>query len=248
MMKSTTKNNYKNLFVIFFWLVVWQLISMIFKEEILFVSPFKVFMTTFENLKEYEFYKSIFSTLYKILIGFSFGTVIGIVFAIISYNFKVFKELIYIPMLAIKSIPVVSFIVLLLFFVDSKNLSIYISFIMVLPIIYLNVYKGLYNVDRNLLNMAVIYRVNNKKKIKYIYIDAVKPFLESAMTISIGLAFKSGIAAEVIGLPKFGVGTMIYNSKVYLDTANLFSYTIVAVVLSFICEKLILKLLRRFVF
>ena len=63
--------------------------------------------------------------------------------------------------------------------------------------------------------------------------------------MSIGLAFKSGLAAEVISLPSYGIGTMLYNSKIYLDTANLFSYTIIAVLVSYLCENIILKILRR---
>lgn len=241
----TTKNKYENFIVIIFYLVVWQIISMIFKEEILFVSPFKVFEVSLVNLKSLEFYLSIFNTLYKILIGFFTGVFIGIFLAVISYVFKFFKSFIYIPILALKSVPVVSFIILLLFFTSAEKLPIYISFIMVVPIIYLNVYKGLNSVDKKYLKMADIYRVSRKNKITYIYIETLKPFLESAISISIGLAFKSGLAAEVISLPKFGIGTMIYNSKIYLDTANLFSYTIVALIISYICEKIILKLTRR---
>lgn len=245
MMNSTIKNKFKKILIVIFYLVIWQIISMIFKEEILFVSPFKVLEKTFINLMDIYFYKSVFATVYKILLGFIFGSIFGIILSIISYRFEIFKDFIYLPITILKSIPVVSFVILLLFFVGSYKLSIYISFIMVLPIIYLNVYEGLNNVDKNYLKMADIYRVSLKNKIKYIYFEELNPFLISAFSLSIGLAFKSGLAAEVIALPSYGIGTMLYNSKIYLDTANLFSYTIIAVLVSYLCEKIILKILRR---
>ena len=165
--------------------------------------------------------------------------------AVIAYKNRIFKSFIDLPMLFIKSVPVVSFIIILLLVFKSENLPVIISFIMVVPIIYLNVYEGLNNVDKNYLKMALIYRVSLKNKIKYIYLSSLKPFLYSSISLSCGLAFKSGLAAEVIALPKYGIGTMLYNSKIYLDAANLFSYTIVAVILSYIFEKLILCICRR---
>lgn len=244
MMDSTIKNKSKKILVIVFYLVIWQIVSMIFKEEILFVSPFKVLEKILENLKDISFYKSIFATVYKILAGFISGSLMGIILAIISYKFKNTKEFIYLPIVVLKSIPVVSFVILLLFFVGANNLSIYISFVMVLPIIYLNIYEGLINVDKNYLKMASIYKVSLKNKIEYIYFEELKPFLISAFSLGMGLSFKSGLAAEVIALPNYGIGTMLYNSKIYLDTANLFSYTIIAVLVSYLCEKIILKILR----
>lgn len=242
MKKFITKNRLNNLYVIVFWLIIWQFVSIILNQEILFVSPFKVLKVTFLNLKTQEFYISVLSTVIKIIAGYIIGVIIGVFFAIISYKFNILKKLIYMPIVFIKSVPVVSFIILLLFFMSSGKISVFISMLMVFPIIYLNVYEGLDNVDKSFINMALIYRVKRKNMINYIYFDAIKPFLKSAAKLSTGLAFKSGIAAEVIGLPKYGIGTMIYNSKLYLDTANLFSYTLVAVILSYFFEKIIIRL------
>lgn len=247
-MKFTTRNKIKRLSVIIFWIVIWQIISMIFNEEILFVSPFKVFKTLIINLKTIEFYNMILHTFIKIVTGFSIGLIFGIILAIISKKFRLFKEVIYFPVLFLKSVPVVSFIVLLLFFITSENLPIWISGIMVFPIIYLNIYEGLENVNEKYIIMAKIYRVGMKKQVIYIYMEDLKPFIESAVTVASGLAFKSGIAAEVIALPTYGIGTKIYNSKIYLDTAELFAYTIVAIILAYMFEKILLFVLRKILF
>lgn len=80
----------------------------------------------------------------------------------------------------------------------------------------------------------------------YIYRPALRPFLDSGMKISLGMCWKSGVAAEVIGMPDFSIGGRIYLSKVYLDTAGVLAWTAVVIVLSALFEKLVRRLLDLF--
>lgn len=242
---STTKNKIKKVTIILFWILIWQILSLIISEEILFVSPLKVIPQIFRNLTDENFLKAFFYTFTKISLGFFTGFIIASILAIISYNFKIFYEILYPFMIFLKAVPVVSFIILALFFTSSENLPIIISIIIVIPIIYLNIYEGLNNINIKYVNMAKVFNVGILKKISYIYLPSIKGYILSSTKLSIGMAWKSGLAAEVIALPKYGIGTLIYNCKIYLDTLNLFSYTILAVLIAFLFEKIIVYFLER---
>ena len=150
-------------------------------------------------------------------------------------------------MTAIKAVPVASFIILVLIWVPSRNLSVVISFLMVLPIVYTNVLNGIRSMDGQLLEMARVFRVPLSRRIRYIYLSQLLPFLRTAFSLSLGLCWKAGIAAEVIGIPDGSIGERLYESKVYLQTADLFAWTLVIVALSIGFEKCFLWAVDRIV-
>jgi NitT/TauT family transport system permease protein len=148
-------------------------------------------------------------------------------------------------MITIKSVPVVSFIILALIWFSSKNLAVLISFLMVLPIIYTNTLMGINNLDKDLKEMAKVFKIPTLRRIRYIEAPQIMPFFYSGCEIALGLCWKSGIAAEVIGIPKGSIGERLQQAKVYLDTPDLFAWTVVIVILSFLFERLILTLLKQ---
>ena len=215
----------------------------IIKEEILLPSPLLVFNRFLELLSTKDFYLSLIATSRKILLGFTFAIIIAIIFALISYKSQIFYEFIRPIILIFRSIPLASLVILLLFWIDSKKLSIYVAFIMAMPIIYTNIYTGLMSIDKGLIEMAHIYGVSEIKKMRYIYLIKVKPFLTSSIITVSGLVLKAGIAAEVIGLPKNSIGKNLYNSKVYLDMPNLLAWTLAILILSMAFEYILKKIL-----
>lgn len=243
MKDSSTKGEnkfIKKIAAILFWLIIWQIASMVISEEVLLVSPLRVFNRLLELLPEGNFWKSIFSTLWKITLGLILALVFGTGFAYLSYKSEVFNILFHPAIVFFRSIPVASFVILILVWINSKDLSIYISFMMGMPIIYLNLYTGLTSIDNKLMEMANSFRVSDGKRIRYLYLHKLRPFFKSAMVTSAGLMFKAGIAAEVIGLPKDSIGENLYNAKIYLDMPDLFAWTITIIGLSMLYEKLIL--------
>jgi NitT/TauT family transport system permease protein len=118
---------------------------------------------------------------------------------------------------------------------------------MVLPIIYTNVLEGIRSVDKKMLEMADVFKMTMRKRMRFIWLPSLKPFLLSAMKISLGLAWKSGVAAELIGIPEGSVGEELYYSKLYLDTESLFAWTVVIVVVSVLFEKLFLLLTKKLI-
>lgn len=235
---TTVKNKSEiSIKAIVIWLSIWQITSMIISKEILLVSPISALKKLFELGVEGEFWIAIIFSFSRIFLGFILALIFGIIFAVLSRRFKWFKEFIYPPIIVMQSVPVASFIILCLIWISTRNLSIFISFIMVLPIIYTNVLEGINETDKELLEMAKVFKVPLYKKIKYIYLWQVMPYIRSACDVSLGLAFKSGIAAEVIGIPKGSIGEKIYEAKIYLNTAELFAWTILIVILSVVLKK-----------
>lgn len=229
----------RKILVAVFWLAVWQILSMAIGEEILLVSPLNAFKKLFELMGTGAYWLAIATSLYKIFIGMGLSILLGIFLALISFLFSPIKELIYPLISFLKSIPVAGFVIFLLVWIKSSYLSIYISFFMGMPIIYENVYGGLVSVDKKLIEMADSFKVPINKRLKYIYRIKVAPYLKAGIVSISGLAFKAGIAAEVIGLQRHSIGENLHNAKIYLNMAELFAWIITILFLSMAIEKVI---------
>lgn len=233
-----------NIAAILLALCVWQVAAMLVNERILLVSPLQVCKRLFQLVREKDFYKTVFFSLKRIGTGFAFGFILGTVLGIVAGRHKILKTLLMPYMMTIKSVPVASFIVIALIWIASSRLPSFISLLIVLPIVYSNVLTGIQDVDEKLLQVSNIYNFSLKKRLIYIHLPQLKPYILSACSVSIGLAWKSGVAAEVIAIADGSIGEMLYNAKVYFDTADLFAWTVVIVLLSVAFEKLITLCLK----
>ena len=229
------------LWAVLFWLLVWQLGSIAVGSDILLVSPLQVLARLFELIREKSFWAAILYSALRIAAGFLLGTTAGTVLAALAARFRRVDELLAPLILTIKTIPVASFIILVLIWFTSVHLSVVISFLMVMPILYTNVREGIDSVDDDLLEMASLFRIPAGRRVRYIYITQVMPFFRTGCTLALGLCWKSGIAAELIGVPSGSIGELLYRSKIYLETPDLFAWTLVIVLISLAFEKLTLK-------
>lgn len=246
-MISILKTNKKleRIFVIFFWLAVWQIASLAIHQDLLLVSPVTVLSTLFSLIGQAEFWATVLYSFSRIVAGFLLAVLIGTAFAMLSAASSMLRALLAPFFSVVKSIPVASFIILVLIWAGSGSLSIIISFLMVLPILYTNILEGILQTDRGLLEMAKVFRIPFLKRVGAIYVPDVMPYFSSASKVGLGLCWKSGIAAEVIGLPTGSIGEQLYQAKIFLSTGELFSWTIVIVLISYSFEKLFMYLLHR---
>ncbi len=223
---------------VIFWLILWQILASCINSKILLVSPIDTAVRLWELLPSGEFWSSIFFSMGRILLGFFLGLVIGTALAALSGKFRIIRAL-FSPLIStMKSIPVASFTILALFWVGSENLSILVSVLICVPIVCANMLEGIDNLDPKLEEMARIFKIPAGKRFSGIYLSQLLPYFRSASRLAIGLSWKSGVAAEVIGIPDNSIGEMLFMSKIYLETADLFAWTFVVILLSFICEKL----------
>lgn len=231
--------------VMIFWLAVWQGAAYLIHNKILLAGPVDVLLRLFEELGKRSFYLSVAGTLCRILAGFFSGLLAGLVFGSLAYRFRMVKLFLEPVVAAMKAIPVAAFVVLVLIWAGSENLAVPIAFLVVFPYIYINTWTGLSQTPKDMLEMAESFSMRRMNRILHIYRPALMPYLLSAVRVTIGMAFKSGIAAEVIGIPDFSIGEKMYLSKIYLDTEGVLAWTVVVLLLSFLCEKGILTLLER---
>lgn len=241
---STKKRKIK-LWAIIFWLLVWQALSLYIGQEILLASPFSVLNRLFDLALEIDFWHSILFSLQRIVLGFFLATFIGIAFATFAARFHLIEQLLAPLILFVNSTPVASIIILLLIWFSSEHLATIISFLMVLPIIYTNILSGIKSTDIKLLEMADIFEIPMRKRITYIYISQVLPYFKAACLIGLGLSWKAGIAAEVIGIPRGSIGFDLHQARIFLLTADLFAWTLTIIVLSTLFERTFMFLLTQ---
>ena len=243
-----TKYTGIRILAVLFWIAIWQFASMYLKQEILLASPVSVVRKLFELIFSGNFWQSVGFSFVRIVTGFLLAVLLGIFLAILAYWSKTVEILIAPVIAVVKSTPVTSFIILCLIWIPSRNLSVFISFLMVLPVIYTNILEGIRQTDRKILEMAKVFRVNLRRQIRYIYVSQVLPYFLSACRLSLGMCWKAGVAAEVIGVPSGSIGEKLYNAKIYLNTPDLFAWTIVIIVISFVFEKCFLGIVSRIVY
>ena len=240
------KNNIaRRTFAVLFAITVWQIAALIVNIEFLFPSPINVILRLFSIWREENFLISITSSFAKIVLGFLSGLACGTALAIIAARFSIIEDLLWPFMIMVKSVPVASFIVLALMWLTSKELSVFIAFLMVVPIIYTNILTGIKSADKGLDKMALVFRMSFPKKLLYIWIPRIKPFLLSACSLGIGLSWKAGIAAEIIANPRGTIGTKLGAAKLYLNTEEMFAWTLTVIALSLLLEFGAMALLNR---
>jgi len=236
----------EKIFAVVFALLVLQAGAMLLNNSMLLVTPLTMVKRFFSLCLESDFLSAVSFSFIRIVSGFLFALITGSILAGIAGKFHFAEVVIWPFIVTIKSVPVASFIILCLIWMSSRSLSVFIAFLMVLPIIYTNVLQGIKSTDNNLLEMAELFNVNWLKKLKYIYLPQLKPYLISACSVSIGLSWKAGTAAEVIGIPEGSIGEKLYEAKVYFSSGDLLAWTFVIILASIAFEKLFLFLLRYF--
>ena len=231
--------------IILFWIAVWQLAASAIRNDIIFAGPADVVRSLFALLPTADFREAVAMSFGKIILGFLTAFLLGILSGSLAFRFPALGELFAPLIMLIKSIPVASFVILALIWIGSENLSVLISFLVVFPMIYINTIAGLKSTDKKLLEMAQVFRVPWKRRLRMIYLPAIRPFLLAGSATALGMSWKAGVAAGVIGVVSGSIGERLYDAKIYLQNADLLAWTVVIVAMSAGFEWLMLRLLRR---
>jgi NitT/TauT family transport system permease protein len=228
------------------WIVIWWGIAKLINRPIYFPTPLATLQALRGLVNETYFYTSVLQTIARVLLGFSLSAVLAITLGIIAgLNQRIYQFLSPFNM-TVRATPVISIIIIALVWFKSSTVPVFIAFLMCFPIIWTNVIEGLKNVDDDLLEMAQVYGINKKRRIKEIYLPSLIPYIIAGMTTALGIGWKVTVAAEVLSHPKFSIGTYLYESKVYLNTPQLFAWTLVIILLSFIFENFIKSLSTKY--
>lgn len=229
---------------VIFALLVWQTAAVAVDQSILLVSPIDVALRLTTIWQVEGFASSIWLSFYHIAGGFLLALVSGILLAALSGRFKWVETALWPFMITVKTVPVASFVVICLIWLSAQNLSVFISFLIVLPVVYGNVLQGIKSEDGKMLEVAEVFRMPVLRRILYIHMPQLKPFILSACATALGMSWKAGIAAEIIGTPDGSIGKQLYYAKIYLDTDDLLCWTVIIVIVSVAFEKLFMLALR----
>ena len=235
-----------------FWLGVWQLAAVWVEQsvdgrgnELLLPYPATVLAALLRLCGEGAFWEIVLASLLRILIGLALGVVLGALLAGLTCLSPWCDRLLSPAIRVIRATPVASFILLVLLWTGRDNVPVVIAALMVLPVVWANLSRGIRETDPQLLELARAYRFSRAKTVRLIYLPSLRPYFVSALTTSMGLAWKSGAAAEVLCVPKWAIGSEIYHAKLGLEIPDLFAWTVVVVALSLLLEKLLENALHR---
>ncbi len=232
----------RRLIIVLIWILIWQIASMMTGLELLLASPVAVLRTIVNMLVTKQFYIIIMHSMFNIGSGLIAGIFIGILLGICAGRYKAVADFIEIPLQLMKALPVAAFIILLLMWFGSRNVSRIISAMVVIPMITTGVTEGITHTDIRLIHMAQVYDMSMFNRFRYVYMTGVYPYLKAQLKIALGMCFKAGISAEIIGLVSDTIGTSMYYAKLYLLSSELFAWSIVVIVISCVVEKIILSI------
>ncbi len=218
------------------WLGVWQLAAVSVGRELLLPPPLSVARVLWRMAGTGSFWLTALSTLGRVAGGLALGCALGVILAVLTCRSAWARALLAPAIQVVRATPVVCFILLVYLWVPRQDIPSLISALMVLPVVWGNVDAGLRSVDGQLLELARAYRFSPWKTVWLIYIPSLRPYFTSGLLTAAGLAWKSGVAAEVICPPRLAVGTEISQAKTALETPELFAWTLAIVALSLVLE------------
>jgi len=235
----------KNCIIAAFWLGLWAVLAFAVDKPLLLPGPITVVKRLFELAGTLLFWTTTGRTLLRIGLGLLCAVPLGVLLAAATSRFRLLRELLAPLLTIVQSTPVASFILLLLIWLGRDTLPSVIVALMVLPVVWRNVSAGVEKTDIQLLELAKVYKFSPGRTLRRLYIPSVAPYFFAAVRTSLGLAWKAGVAAEVLTVPKGSVGQMLYESKLYLETVDLFAWTVTVILCSLIIEKLLAAAIGR---
>lgn len=230
-----------------FWLVIWQAASTFAGLEFVLAGPVKVLFCLAEMLCKSWTYVILTHSFLRISAGFLIAFPAAFAAGMLSFYYKAFKVFIDPMVVIMKSLPIAVFIILILMLTGSSMLSLVTSFIVTFPVVYYGVLEGMLNLNSALAEMAYIFSIKGIRKFRFIILPQCMPYVNAAAKTSIGMCWKAGAAAEIIGLPNFSIGEQLYLSKLYLQSDVLLSWGIIIVAAGVVSEKVFLCVFKNLV-
>ena len=234
----------KTLGAIAFWIFIWVLIAKRIGFEMIFPSPAAVFRALKDLVVQPRFRTVVAASLIRVGYGILISMIVGCILAYLISVSKILNAL-FSPVISVmKATPIAAFIAIIWLWIHTSILPIFITALIVIPIITSNVSQGILSVDKDLKDVTKIYKFSIPKKLIRLYIPSVAPYFLAACKSALGMAWKASVSAELIVYSKNSIGYEMLKEKQNFETAYVFAWTLVVILLSIILEKLTLALLN----
>ncbi len=242
-----TRNRLISLVSVLVLLLIWKLGSLWASSDLILPSPEKTLSTTLEILVQKGFLAAVGSTVARGLVGFilslflaaGLGTWAGVSPAVEAALKPV--------LIAVRSTPVISFILLALIWFRVEQVPVFIAFLTMFPIVCTNIIEGIRSIDRELVEMARFYRVPARRILLEVYLPGIAPFLTSGISTAIGFGWRAVIIGEVLSQPRFGIGSLMQRAQTYLLVSELIAWTVIAILISALFEQVIRHTEKRLI-
>lgn len=227
-----------------FWLAAWMLVAALVAQPLILPGPGAVVMALLRLVRDAGTWAILAGSGARILGGLALAAVCGGVLAGVSARSRAFARLVAPALSFVKATPVACVVVLLLIWLGSARVSIAAVFLMALPGVYFSLAEGLAQVDRPLEQMFRMHGARGWRLFCALTWREVLPFVLSCARAVIGMGWKAGVAAELIGMAVGTVGERIYQAKLLIETADLLAWTVLVVAASWACERVLVWLLQ----
>lgn len=215
---------------------LWKFISVLYQSDAILPSPESTLITTLKLFISKNFLKVIGATLLRGIVGFVISFVLGVSLGILAGVNKYVNAFLNPILVTIRSTPVISLILLALIWFKVDYVAIFIAFLTMFPFICTNVIDGIKNVDQDLVAMSKVYKINQQKITREVYLPAITPFIFSGASSAMGFGWRAIIIGEVLSQPQLGIGTLMQTAQTYLLVNEVIAWTIIAVIISYLFE------------
>ncbi len=243
MNKGRLKNAAIRVLMVALWLMIWQIVSALTGLGFLFPGPVKVFLCLCGMLGKAETWAILFSTGKWVMAGVGIGIASGLVLGGIA-RLHPWVDAFFLPVVEVmKSLPVATFIILVLMWTGSGRVAMFISMVVVFPLAYQGIGEAIGSLSAELDEVAAVYGIGWSRRLRFIVLPQCVPYLRTIVRSSVGMGFKSGVAAEVIGLTTGSVGGEMYLSKLYLEGDVLLAWGVLVVLAVVVVQAVLLFLI-----
>lgn len=230
------------------YILIWQLLSMLVGSRLLLLpSPLDTLRSMKDIVLSENGWKSVGMTVLRIVCGYGMGCAVGVALAALTAHFRTCDWLLKPMRSLIKTTPITSFALILLVSVVSGFVPVIVAMIVVIPMIWQTTEEAIKNRSAQLSEMAAVY-LTPWKKLRYVTMPQVLPQFFASASTALGFAWKAVITAEILALPRLGIGRQMQFHKIHVEIPELFAWTLLVILLSVVMEytfKLVLKKARR---
>jgi len=245
MLGSTYRNKVIALGSLFTFLLGWHGAAVLVGKEIILPTPAVTFRCLFQLIISGGFWSHLAATLSRGLVGFALSYLVGLIVGLLSGLSRNFKAFFHLWLTLIRSTPTIALILLALIWFPSDYVTLFVTFLVVFPIITQNVTEGINQVDPDLKEMARLYQVPFQTVLHRMYLPAILPYLATGAAAGLGLTWKVMIAAEAIAYTRFGIGARMDTARTYLETPEVFAWTIVVIAISLFFDRILQRIIEK---
>ena len=222
--------------------VFWQLLSWQMAQPQLIPTFPDLIRALFRLVYSPGFLVSIGTTLLRACAGLLLSLVAASITAILLNRSEGIRFL-FMPWLSLlRSVPVISFILLALIFLNPEMIPLLIAFLTMYPLLTENLLKGLMNRRDSWKMLARQFHLNAWNCLFQINYPQLKPYLFSGLASAVGFGWRAIIMGEVLSQCVDGIGKRMKEAQVFIDVPELIAWTLVAIVLSWLTDKFISRL------